>query len=263
MPPVTKETIRFYDCDTGFRKTFEAKISVDIDGLFYCYPPQELWDVLNDNTELVKDHGGTLCGNRKKHGVVCADTLSNLRTLLRRGWEILNAPEGTEELVIRYVMDSHVSFAEQPDGTIVPNASYPNAKWVRDKGRYGDHHATDRARDGYSMHVGAKACIKQTKRFGKKVETHYESYYGTDENGKPNSHLSYDHPAAQLNSWCAFDMENPKEMPYTDEAALFFHSLMLGMAELQRRMQAVVADEEKFIEYVNSGMRLLPFGQEK
>jgi hypothetical protein len=46
-------------------------------------------------------------------------------------------------------------------------------------------------------------------------------------------------------------------MPYSPEAALFFHRLMLSMAELSRRMQTFMHDEPRLLAAIQSGHMLL------
>jgi hypothetical protein len=182
----------------------------------------------------------------------------DLHYAFTKALEIVCTPTVTTERVILYMLRSHVSFAEQPDGTIVPNARWPNAVWNHSEA-FGGHHATKQS-DGYSMHVGARAYTKTTRVYAQSDPVvDYELFYGIGPDGRPNDHFEREHPAGLLNSWMSYYLPDPcDEMPYTDEAALWFHRLMQSMAEMQRRIQRMVQDKPKFIEVVNSGLNL-PF----
>jgi hypothetical protein len=162
----------------------------------------------------------------------------------------------TEELVIRYNIESHVSFAEDENRNIFPNASFPGAFWRRDdRGKYGGHSATQAAKGGYSLVVGAEALIKITHRFGEKKEVHYKPYYGPNGN-----HHDREHPAALLNSWAAIHLSETysKYIPYTDQAATFFHNLIMGMAQISRRIQEATFEQDKLLELIEGNNFLLP-----
>jgi hypothetical protein len=216
-----------------------VEVQINADGLFYANLPEHL-QVAFDSS-LVVHSPRTPKGQFKAQ----ASTLDALERAIKSAYIAFMAPEVTEEPIIRYNIESHVSFAVDQAGKIAPNAGYPGATWVERStgGRapgegetlvpdYGGHHATQPATHGYSLAIGARAMLKRTYRFGENVRVEYENYY------KGRSHLEYENPAQLLNSWTAMGLGNdPKEIPYTDEAALFFHRLLLGMAELSRRVQ--------------------------
>jgi hypothetical protein len=175
--------------------------------------------------------------------------LSAIRFAHRKSMEVTT----TRELVIRYNVESHVSFAEDENGVVYPNAGYPGAKWAFDAGRYGDHHSGMPSTGGYSLTIGARAVAKITHRHGDCVKVSYEPYYGK------GTHLVHCCPASVLNSWCSFILpEQCAEMPYSDEAATFFHEMMLGMAGISKRLQSIVGDQDKLLEVIASGQRILP-----
>lgn len=47
--------------------------------------------------------------------------------------------------------------AEDADGNIFPNASWPGAVWQKNSSMFGGHHAVSPARGGYSLAIGARA----------------------------------------------------------------------------------------------------------
>lgn len=193
----------------------------------------------------------TMRGTTRLKGMV----LPQLREELTQLFSASVAAEETIERVIRYNVASHISFAEDSAGQIFPNAGWPGARWpIEDRALYGGHHATNPAKDGYSLVVGAEAWDKRTIRRGDHVKVVYEpipeahSHGGVDES----------EPLKLLNSWGCFKLpEDAKEMPYTPQAALFFHRLMLGMSELSRRVQTFMNDEQRLLAAIEAGAPLL------
>jgi hypothetical protein len=171
--------------------------------------------------------------------LVCP-VFTEIESALQEALRLISQPVITEEPVIRYNIESHVSFAIDDQGMIFPNAGFPGARWVGSTTQYGDHHATSPSRGGYSMTVGAKAFIKRTIRYGENVRLEYVLYY------RGGNHHGRENPAELLNAWSSFSLpDGAKEMPYSDEAALFFHRLLLGMADLSRRVQELTSDQDR------------------
>ena len=205
----------------------DTEILIDSAGIFYAHIP--------DRMKMAFDHA--LIDHRERRAVegkfkIRAKTLEEIERAIEEGLERYAEPSITEEPVIRYNIESHVLFAETPDGSIVPNASWEGARWPDDRGRFGNHHATNMPPGGYSLIIGATAEMKTTHQYGEKKAVKYKTYY------KGGSHHGHDNPAELLNSWAGMDVgKSPKEIPYTDEAALFFHSLLMSMATISRRIQ--------------------------
>jgi hypothetical protein len=225
----------------------KISIKVSAGGEFYCYLPE-------DYLPAVKD---VFKQNWKKDGKirVYADTLAELETRIEKTIRINAEPEVFEEPVIRYNIESHVSFAEDSDGNVFPNTGFPDTKWNAkgDRELYGNHDSAKPCRGGYSLRVGAQAMMKKTLVYGETKRVKYSFYY------KDGSHHDHDNPAELLNSWSSFSLpDNAKEIPYTDEAALFFHNLLLGMAQLSKKIQEQTFGQEKLLELIAKGHKLLP-----
>lgn len=231
----------------------DVEINIDADGAFYANLPDYLRPAFDSKLldfRSVRPPAGKFRA--------CASTFAHLNKAIGEALNAYATPEITETPVILYNIESHVAFAEDEAGNIYPNARFPDAHWPsgEEEARYGKHHATHRASGGYSLVVGAKAMLKKTIRFGTKERIEYENYY------KGDSHLEHDNPAQLLNAWVAMDLgKSPREMPYSDKAALFFHSLLMGMAEINRRIQAATFDQQQLlalIEQNSSNFLLLP-----
>lgn len=244
----TRLTVK--DPATGELVELKCATSIDDAGIFQVRVPNELLEVINgtrfDGASVTRV---AVRGYTYLRGAV----LANVRVALEKAWLQALAPDETVERVIRYHLGSHVSFAATPDGAIVPNATWPDARWVADK-RYGEHHSTNPAKGGYSLVIGARAYDKKTLKRGDVVTVTYDWIGG--------SHTPYaeSDPLHLLQAWSSFTLpEECAEMPYSPEAALFFHRLLLGMAELSRRIQDFAHDEQRLLQAIaNGGAALLP-----
>ena len=179
---------------------------------------------------------------------ISSESLDSLLDMLKAIFKNHYSPTVTKEPVIIYNIESHIFFAEDEKGNIFPNAGFPNAKWKSiESKKYGQHHASQPSRDGYSLTIGASAKLKITHKYGNSEKVEYRDYY------KGGSHHDHDNPAQLLNSWCAFDLDNFKEIPYSDESAMFFHNLMLGMAKLSQMIQENTSSQEKLLKLIATG----------
>jgi len=255
MPHIKTETISARN-EAGATASFKAKLAVNSQGDFYAAYP----DYLNEPISQFVD-GETIWKGRHRDGSkLFSNSLATLTQVLGRALRSHLTPEITESLVIAYNIESHVNFAQDEEGNIFPNAGFEGAQWPEVNGSaelYGNHHAAKPSEGGYSLTVGAVALRKITYRYGTAEKSQCERYYGDD------GHLGHDNPASLLNSWCSFSLpEAAKEMPYTDEAATFFHNLMLGMAEISKRIQFFASDETKLKQLIASGSQPLLAKQE-
>lgn len=239
-----------FDVQNEAGAVYSAKVSVQISaaGWFYCLLPQEL-------LAAFEGHPGVNAQSRAKGMFqVEASTFEELRSRVHAGLQRFMQPQVQETPVILYNLESHVSFAEQSDGTLVPNAGWPDAQWPKSKA-FGDHHAAHPSKNGYSLTVGARAMLKRVVRYGTQEKVSYSRWY------KGGHHLDHDNPAQLLNSWMSFSLDEShcKEIPYSDEAAMFFHQLMLGMAALSRQLQAATFEQDKLLALIaRGGAGLLP-----
>ncbi len=236
MPKLKREVYSARN-KAGHIEKLDVDIMVGADGWFYAHVPKHLEPAFKP-TDI--DYGKSKVSGRFK---VTAPTLDKLDGTIRAALNAYVQPEVTEEPVIRYNIEAHVSFAQDKDGNIFPNAGFPGASWVdgdKSQSKFGGHHATNPAKGGYSIVIGARAMLKRTYRFGDQATVEYDYFY------KGKSHLGYENPAQLLNSWTAQDLgPSPKEIPYTDEAALFFHTMLMGMATLCQRIQESTFDQER------------------
>lgn len=248
MPRLKKDTIVYSLPKRLGTVKFDVVYHVNTAGEFYCEIPDIVLPAFSEN----KSYGLAYSKNNRK-GNLClySKDLESIELTLKQAIKSMNEPEVTKEHVICYNIESHVSFAETPSGDIYPNSGcHPDAAWANESKTkmFGDHHSNNAASGGYSLCIGAKAMTKITTRIGSKVDVSYEMYY----QGK--SHLGFENAAQKLNSWCSFALPNKfKEIPYTDEAAMFFYNLMHSMAILSRSIQNATFEQDMLLQLIQSG----------
>lgn len=213
----------------GASDKFSVSVEIDANGSFYCYVPKKLTVAFHDDNIRLHQRSG----QREGFFFSAASTFQELVTRIKKAHNDFMSPTIKEEPVILYNIESHVSFSLTKDGTIAPNAGFPDSVWADCKDKtYGGHHASDPSEGGYSLTIGAKAMTKKTITYGEKSSVEYSYYY------KGGSHLGHENPAQLLNSWASINLpEDAKEIPYSDGAAIFFFNLLMSMAELNRRVQ--------------------------
>lgn len=238
--------------------TMTVVFNVSTSGEFYCSIPEEAKPYFEDG----KVYDGIKCrANRAGALSLYSKSLDSLDDLLILGLKASHEPTVIEEHVILYNIESHISFAENEAGQVFPNAGFEDAEWPKmnsEKSKMlGGHHAGNKCTGGYSLTIGAQAMTKITSTVGDKISIKYERYY------KGDGHLTHNNPATLLNSWVAFDLpKEPREMPYTDEAAMFFHNLMLGMAKLSKQIQEATFDSDNIQNLISSSSsNLLKFSK--
>lgn len=160
----------------------------------------------------------------------------------------LDSISGTElhERVIVYNISTVVSFWANQDGSIHPNGGSPEAGegdwWKPGLGAFqlSSLHTTDLFSIGLCAGVFDK--ITTTRATGKTLR--YEFVKAEHQNEEQEST-----PSGRLNSFRGLEF-NPedaamKEMPYSDEAALFFYDTMMTICKLARNLDAFFADDNR------------------
>lgn len=246
MPRVKKYTFEVSIGDGLGTVRADVVFHVNAAGQFYCRVPVVVLDYFSVG-ELYQN--GVKCRSNKDQLTLYANTLGALEDIIVVAIRACNTPEVTTEYVIQYNLESHISFAETQDGTVHPNAQSGGAQWSDGdtKKMYGGHYASNKNEGGYSLTIGAMAMVKVTSKVGERVSVKYNRYY------KSGNHFDTSAPSGLLNSWTGFSLpKNPKEIPYTEEAALFFHNLMLGMARLSKQIQEATFDQSNLLAAIQS-----------
>ena len=233
--------------NSKFSLDLDLVVKVNAGGLFYVNVPKRLEKAIRGTGLMIR--GTTRKANLESDIDVFADTYEKLHTGLFTAAQLALNPERTVEHIICYNIALHCAFAERKDGSTARNGI--DGEW-NNRAAFGNHHSSNMARGGYSLCVGAQAMTKVTLKLGDHVETKYENYY------KDESHLGTENPAQKLNSWCSFTMpDNCVEIPYTDEAALFFDSMMMGVVNMSRKINSVLGTKEAVLEAIANNSECL------
>ena len=249
MPKVKTATVTVRHLEKGYVTT-NFTINVNVHGDFYCRVPADAEPYFEKRGELYHEGRVRLDTDRAGRPAIYSKDMTALEGCVSDALAACYEPKVEVEHVIRFNIESHVAFWVDDDGQIKPNgyAASREGAWNNEPEKYGNHHATSPAKGGYSLTVGAQALIKTTRTYGDAKKVDFKKYY------KGKSHLGFDNPAQMLNSWVSYSLpERAREIPYTDEAAMFFYNLMLGMAELSRRVQDATFEIDNLNRLIEAG----------
>lgn len=245
MPHFKTETFSHRNAAGGVLQA-KLKININSAGEFYCTPEPDLLEVIRSIP------GG--CGISHTDTKLFSTEFELLKDRINEGLKLLSTPVTKVEHVIRYNIESKVKFAMTPDGEIFPNGYFhKEARWLKSDALYGGLHACQQAKGGYALVIGAEALEKTTIQCGGHQKISYRHYY------KGESHLGTENPAQKLNSWVGvgLDAKTSREMPYSDEAALFFFDLMMSMAKISKVIQEGVGTQEGLDRLIANNVKLL------
>lgn len=230
-------------------ESFIADVRINADGQFYCEVPGQIGELIR-HAKLDR----VFCAYKADGHIqiIYAKDYESLITAIRNAIRETRKPEITETQVIRYRIDVNASVAVDDQGNVCPNAGWPNAKWLLSEafGQSG-------AGSPQSLSVQACAMTKKVMRYpGGRTEVKYDLYYaGGDHHGQTN-------PAGLLNAWNGqIYSDKAKEIPYSDESALFFHRLLLGITQLILMIQTATFEQKDLLETIakcSNGSNLLP-----
>lgn len=256
MPRVKKLNLEVKVADT--KETLSTEVFLSASGMFYARLNQQIWEAPVRGVF----HRGQVEVDRTKLIVkVSCETLNELESKLYEVLRTIAVPDVTTELVIKYAIQSRVTFAVSTDPAnreISPHAvtgfTWGDAEEDRRQGGRGSRSMFGNGDPGFRLAVAVRAYRKTTTTYGGSSDTKYEMYYGE---GGRSSDLSIS--AARLNAWNASPPgDDAPEIPYSDEAADFFYDLMYAMAQLSRRVHEFTAEPERLLALIASGQRALP-----
>ena len=228
-----------------FRHDLVVDVKVRSNGLFYAHVPvflKESIHAVEIGIEITKRKT-----NKETDYDVRADTFAKLEQLLVEATEIALTAKRETEHVIVYNIALHCTFAVKEDGTTAHNSV--DGEWNNDK-IFGNHTSINLSKGGFGICIGAEARTKITDTFGEHTEVKYERY-----NGEGDTNWQYPTtPAGILNSWNGFYIGDTfKEIPYTDEAAIFFDGIMKGIVSMSRNIAKYLGSEEDVLRAIDVG----------
>lgn len=270
-----------YTDENGDSQVLSVPYDVNAEGLFMANVPEWLVANVEALRKIDARWKSVSAQQLTKNFRVTAPQLAPLKDLIDAALRDYSAPDVKTELVIRYCLKTEAAAWELPDGRLAANGREGERIWMesprsaesRGPGKAGvdgygawpeelsNIHARNAARGGYMVRVGAVVKQKVTTTRGQSVKVEYQ---------RVNSDLEADDPALRrLNAFVGLDMDDSqpqfssksalevREIAYTPEAAEFFYTVMLGVAELALRMQRFIWDQTALIAQIQKGAPLL------
>lgn len=217
-------------------------VYVNAAGQFYCQIPKELAPCFDTSRAGWEDSHFF----KGKNGAVNMryDSFNELKSELTKAVNELAKPHEVKEKIIAYYIESKGSFAVSKDGHFVRNLTESlDASWF------------DKIDNTYSCMHGPYSLSIQAGVYWRVVRTLNGKTVETFENLPLNSDNT---PDQVLNRWrCSPDSYRRKIIPYSDQAAKFFISLIEGMCHLNYLVQTATYDKEDLLKTINQGLTLL------
>lgn len=168
--------------------------------------------------------------------------------------------EVTRETVICYRTDAKVAYWKKRDGTIVPSGGC-DPEHREFNGWHGSLNANNHS-STYLVGVAARVYVKVTAHRSSGDEINYERYKEVDHHN-PTANW-----AEKLNAFTGvgfgdYEIERLKQIPYTEEAAKFFHDTMLAMCVLAERISNFFGDEVKLQKHIEERSQFLLMSGDK
>lgn len=236
--------------EAGETLEFSGACGVSQAGEFHIQLPAELATTANALCVRADWKTRVKVGQERVHWRVTSTTLDNAQSFVKEVLQDHLGVETTEELVICYWYESQVAYWENADGSIVPN------------GYWGDHRgqSTSPSEDkpqgswGGTLDGSSNSDTMYRLGFAAKVFkriTHKRSNYTKVVFERPES-SSYERggPLDHLNSFIGLwpkPNEKTTSVPYSDEAAVFFSRMLIGMCEMSRRLGNFLGDKEAVV----------------
>lgn len=249
-------------CADGTDYRFVGDCVVNADGLFHVAYPPEVESSINslicsandfgqdckltssERTMFGRIHLETLKVNKRAYGPVLAE----IEQLITKAMELHMQCEVRRELVILYSTDYAYALAKGSDGGLGANGGHVKGyEWT------GNLHATNGS-SHYRVGLAAFVRIKLSYIRPTGTKTQYEDL--NRGSGRWGETLEeHPKPAERLNDFVGLRFHDPyakwrgesvkyTEIPYSDEAAVFFYDALLAVASLADRLQAFFGDRD-------------------
>lgn len=164
-----------------------------------------------------------------------------------------------EKLVIRYSIETQMSYQLTVDGKVCPNGDMGNGTGWRGGTKTTD--ATNLAPFGLKVYVGVFTKRDWKYKSGV-IKTTLEGHWGSNGISKTREEAPNLHWIANLTTISAKDKwgggtMNVSEMDYTEENAKFFVDLISALCLLNEKILPIIQDKSTLLEFINSQQKLL------
>lgn len=264
MPKLKSHTFKL-SSKAGECIEFASEVSVNSEGVFAVTYPEE-YD-LDIQANLIK---GCKATQPRKYCRVESKTLNDAIKSIENGIKSLLDTKETHELVIWYKFITQCHYAvDSETGTIYSNAALAINETGKKYGHNGainwvDNGATKGftafdAPEPYTVSIQATVMRKTTytSKSNERVE-----YFNSNEplNYSNGETLPMGECGEKLRGFNHTNLsEHDTEIPYTEEAAKFFHDAMLSICSLSDKLTHFFADQNNVMAAIENNAQMLPF----
>ncbi len=247
----------YFETERGSKEgsiSIKFDISVTKSGEFTTMLPKETIEQL-ENAQI--KIGVNRIGNK---GYLSSDTKDGLIKLVSDiAKEYISRELISEKLVIRYSIETQMSYQVTPDMIVMPNGSIGNGTGWRGGTKTTD--AVNTAPFGLRVYVGVFTKRDWKYKSGV-VKTTLEGHWGSNGISKTIEQAPNLHWIANLTTISPKDnwgggMMNVDEMDYTEENAKFFVDLISAICLLNERILPIIQNKDILLEFINSQQKLI------
>lgn len=262
---------KFYERHRQTGETFSMVCATSVDaktGTFRMVITEEFHDVLSANREICQKHNVTLRCEWKKKAALSGDrdfvltsvALDNIKAAINEGITLILNTKITEELIIQYAMQTTCHFWVNPDDSIHPCGGSVGAD--SSKGGWSRISKTPNGWDSNTMYgvgVGARVLVRQTHKTSR-GETVKVVGLGGAEN-REWCQKSLFPVMNRLNEFTHIRLpDDSPTMPYSDEAAMFFTDMLMGLCNTAKRLSEFFADDARVSQAIENKAGLFLLG---
>lgn len=165
----------------------------------------------------------------------------------------------SEKLVIRYAIETKMSYQLSKEGKVLPNGSFIDGTGWR-SGTISTN-ATNRSPYGLKVYAGIFA-KKDWKYKSGIIKTTLDGFWGSNGISQTRKEAPNLHWLANLTTispkddWGSREMD-VSEMDYTEENAKFFVDLISALCLLNEKILPIIRDRDSLLDFINSKQKLI------
>jgi hypothetical protein len=232
--------------------TIKFDINVNQNGDFTTTLPRDIVEQL-ENAQIKVDTNRI--GNK---GFLSSNTKDGLiKEVSNLAREYVSRELIAETLIIKYSIETQMSYQISIDGKVCPNGSFGGGTgWKRGTK---ETSATYPAPFGLKVYVGVFTKREWLYKSGVKKET-LESHWGSRGITKTEEEAPYLHWISNLTTISpkdSFGSMEVNEMEYTEQAAKFFVDLVSSICLLNEKILPIIKEKSTLLDFINSNRKLI------
>ena len=165
----------------------------------------------------------------------------------------------SEKLVIRYAIETKMSYQLSKDGKVLPNGAFGDGTGWKNGTK--ETNAINRAPYGLRVYAGIFS-KKDWKYKSGIIKTTLDGFWGSNGISQTREEAPNLHWIANLTSISTKDERGSddmtiSEMDYTEENAKFFVDLISALCLLNEKILPIISDKEVLLNFINSKQKLI------